>query len=472
MTTTAMLDDAWAALGGDPGAPATLTVTGGSGVDGRAAPVGGPAAVGSLATATAGAALLAAAELAEARRDTPAGGVRPALDAAHVAAAFTSERHVTLDGAAAGSALDPLSAFMATRDGWIRLHGNYPHHRAALVRALGHPRHGAAGVPAAVAERGAEELETAVVTAGGCAAALRDRDTWRDSDPGAAVAAAGLLNFEPGVARRVRGLPPLPGGAGPAQPLAGLRILDLTRVIAGPVGTRMLAALGADVLRVDPPLMAELPLLWLDGGVGKRSVHLQLRNRPDRERLHRLLDDADVLVTGYRVGALDSFGLSRETLQEKHPHLCTVRLSAWGERGPWASRRGFDSLVQSATGIAMETSPDGGLTPGTLPAQALDHGTGYLIAAAAMRALTLRALEGRASHAGVALARTAWWLLEQEGATVQGAPPPAGAETFMDTLDSPLGRVACVRPPGTLDGCPLRWATGPGVPGADAPYWR
>jgi crotonobetainyl-CoA:carnitine CoA-transferase CaiB-like acyl-CoA transferase len=472
MTATAMLEQAWAALEGDPDRPAGLTVTGGFGADGRATPLGGSAAaVGELASATAGAALLAAADLAEARGLGRAGGVGVALDAAHVAAAFTSERHVTLDGVTPGPTFDPLSAFMATRDGWIRLHANYPHHRAALVRALGHPRDGAAGVPAAVAERGAEELEAAVVNAGGCAAALRDRDAWRASEPGA-VAAAGLLDFEPGVAHSVRGLPPVPDGTGPERPMAGLRVLDLTRVIAGPVGTRTLAALGAQVLRVDPPLMAELPLLWIDGGVGKRSVHLQLRNRPDRERLHRLLDDTDVLVTGYRVGALDPFGLSRETLEEKHPHLCTVRLSAWGAHGPWAARRGFDSLVQSATGIALQVSPDGGLTPGTLPAQALDHGTGQLIAAAALRALTLRARDGRPCHVRVALARTATWLLDQEPPRQAGAPMPAEVGAYMDDLESPLGAVRCVRPPGTIDGRPLRWATGPAIPGADAPYWR
>jgi hypothetical protein len=466
MSATTMLDQAWAALGGEAGRPADLTVTGGHGQDGRSAPLAGPLAVGALATATAGAALLAAAELAEAR-----GGDRPhsTLDAAHAAVAFTSERHVLLDGAPAGAAFDPLPAFLPTRDGWIRLHANYPHHRAAIMRALGHPRQGVHGVPAAVAGRDAEELEIAVISAGGCAAAVRDVAVWRAGAAGAAVSSGGLLDFEPGVAHSVR--PPAPPPDGHGGPLSGLRVLDLTRVIAGPVGTRLLAALGAEVLRVDAPLMPELPLLWLDTGAGKRSTHLQLRNRPDRERLHRLLDDADVLVTGYRPTALDPFGLSRDVLAEKHPHLCTVTLSAWGDTGPWGTRRGFDSLVQSATGIALQTSPDGGLTPGALPAQALDHGTGYLVAAAALRALTLRAREQRASHARLALARTATWLLDQDRETTQDISMPGDGAPFCDLLHSGLGAVRAVRPPGALDGRPLRWATGPPVPGTHAPYW-
>ncbi len=462
MTPHTMLADAWRALGGDADHLDALRITGG---DDGAAPLGGLAATGALATATAGAALVAAAELAQART-----GARPdvALDAAHVAAAFTSERHVELDGASPGSAFDPLSAFLPVRDGWIRLHANYPHHRAAVMRALGHPRDGADGVAAAVAERDGEELETAIVNAGGCAAVVRDADTWRAHPAGAATTGGGLLDLEQGVAGIVAPLPPWTGGPGP---MAGLRVLDLTRVIAGPVGTRTLAALGAQVLRIDAPLMAELPLVWIDAGSGRRSAHLQLRNRPDRERLHRLLDDTDVLVTGYRPGALDVFGLSRDTLAEKHPHLCTVTLSAWGQTGPWATRRGFDSLVQAASGIAITASPDGGVTPGALSAQALDHGTGQLVAAAAMRVLSLRERDRRASHVRVALARTAAWLLDQDTAAGAGIRPPGDVSEYLDTLASPLGTIRVIRPPGTLDGRPLGWASGPPVPGADAPYW-
>ena len=128
-------------------------------------------------------------------------------------------------------------------------------------------------------------------------------------------------------------------------------MLDLTRVIAGPVAGRTLAALGAEVLRIDPPALPELPEAHLDTGPGKRSALLDLA---DAERREALLAGADVLLTGYRPGSLDRFGLDR------HPQLVHVSLSAWGTAGPWAGRRGFDSLVQVASGIAAAcAAPDG-----------------------------------------------------------------------------------------------------------------
>src|SRR5829696_4545822 len=186
----------------------------------------------------------------------------------------------------------------------------------------------------------ATDLETAIVAAGGCAAALRTEAEWRAHPAGASIAA------EPGVvqpqAEEVR--VERAGAAGAARPAAGVRVLDLTRVIAGPVAGRTLAALGAEVLRIDPPGLPELPEAHLDTGPGKRTALLDLA---DGQRREALLAGADVLLTGYRPGALDRF-----ELVERHPHLVHVSLSAWGHEGPWAQRRGFDSLVQVASGIA------------------------------------------------------------------------------------------------------------------------
>ncbi|EPH42811.1 putative CaiB/baiF CoA-transferase family protein C7orf10 like protein [Streptomyces aurantiacus JA 4570] len=194
-------------------------------------------------------------------------------------------------------------------------------------------------------------------------------------------------------------LPPLPSGdAGPLLPAAGLRVLDLTRVIAGPVATRTLALLGADVLRVDPPHLPELPDQHADTGFGKRSTALDLADRADRRAFEDLLAGADVVVTGYRPGTLDRFGLAPEALAERRPGLVVAQLSAWGTTGPWSGRRGFDSLVQAASGIAVtEGAPD---RPGALPAQALDHGTGHLLAAAVLRSLSERATEGAGGAGG------------------------------------------------------------------------
>ncbi|WP_320669305.1 CoA transferase [Patulibacter defluvii] len=454
------LDDAWAALGGAPEAVARLRIDGDRDPD--RAPLPGPLPVDALARATVGAALLAAAELAAARGAPPP---VPRLDAEHVAAAFVSERHLRLDGAVPGVPFDPLSRFLPAADGWVRLHANYDHHRAALLRALAVAAPD--DVPAAVAARPAREVEQAVVAAGGCAAAVRDRRTWDREPAAASLAAGGLLRREqrPAVDRP---LPPLPAGAPPAT---GLRILDLTRVIAGPIATRWLAALGADVLRIDRRDRPELPLQLLDTGAGKRSALLDLRDGDDRATLERLLAGADAVVHGYRPGALAAFGLDPPALAERHPQLVVATLSAWGDEGPWGTRRGFDSLVQAATGIALVCSPDGGATPGALPAQALDHGTGYLLAAAVLRGLAERARGAGPLHARLALARTADWLLD-----APRADPPAAAATvdpgcFRVDLASPFGVVSAIAPPGALDGRPLAWSRGPVPAGSDPPRW-
>ena len=245
----------------------------------------------------------------------------------------------------------------------------------------------AAAQPAAVA------VEEAIITAGGCAAAMRERAVWAAHPAGTAAAAASLITWgephHPGTG--------LPDGGSPARPAAGLRVLDLTRVIAGPIAGRTLAALGADVLRLDPPTIAELPGQHLDTDPGKRTALLDLA---DRERREALLAGADVLLCGYRPGALARFGLDGPALAERHPHIVQVSHSAWA--GPWEGRRGFDSLVQTACGIARRYA-DGAGNPGALPAQALDHGTGHLIAAAALTALARRA-RGEMIAPGAALA--------------------------------------------------------------------
>lgn len=454
-----MLAHAWGALGGTPAAAAQVELTGGGPYLPSALPVD------ELACATFATALLAAAELASARGRGRAPAV--SFDAAHVAAAFRSERFVRVDGETLGQLFDPMSSFMRAADGWVRLHGNYPHHRAALRRALGvGPDAGHEAVRQAVAARRAVDVEEAVVAAGGCAAAVRDPAAWVRHPQGAAVASQPLLDMAPGLAEA----PPLPPLADDAPPGAGLRVLDLTRVIAGPVATRFLAALGCEVLRVDPPGLPEIPLQAVDTGAGKRSTLLDLRDRADRATFEDLLAEADVLVQAYRPGALAAFGLDAASLAERHPGLTTVTLSAWGG-GPWAGRRGFDSLVQAATGIATTSAQPGSDAPGALPAQALDHGTGYLVAAAALRGLARRATEGRALHARLALARTAAWLLaagpRQSAASAEEVDPAP----FLEQLDSPLGTVTVVGPPGRLDGQPLRWARGPVALGADAPVW-
>ncbi len=438
-----MLAATWEALGGASSDLGRLEIVSGGSV------FGGPLQVEELMLASAGATLLAAVELAEARTGRAS---HARLDQDEVATAAVSQRHVRLDGASPGALFLPLSAFLRARDGWVRLHGNYPWHRRALLDGLGiaDPEH----VAAVVRDRDARDIEDAVVAVGGCAAAVRTEKAWAATEPGRAAARHRLVARDPGPS----GGRPL--AAVPAQgalPAAGLRALDLTRVIAGPVGTRMLAALGADVIRVHRPDRPELPVLALDGGLGKRWLPLDLRTTAGRAALEAELRRADVVVCGHRPGALDAFGLHPDALAERHAHLVCVGLSAWGESGPWGTRRGFDSLVQAATGIAETVRPATvEAAPGALPVQALDHATGYLVAAAALRGLTERVRTGAAPRARLALATTAHALLaagtrsEPEFHAVDPTP-------HLVELDHPDGRLQVVAPPGSLDGRPLRW---------------
>ncbi|MGW0821126.1 CoA transferase [Streptomyces sp. NPDC002845] len=452
---------AWTALGGDPALLRRVSTVVRDGTLEARLPVR------ELARACVGACGLAAAELGarrSGRRDVSGvPGVR--LDDGAVATAFVSERHLLVDGRAPVT-FAPLSRHWRTADGWVRTHANYPHHRARLLGALALAQDASVeAVAGCLAERSAAEVEDAVYAAGGLAVALRTAKEWAEHEQGRAVAAGPLVSREIVGAAPGRRL-----SDAPALPAEGIRVLDLTRVIAGPVATRTLAFLGADVLRLDPPGLPELPDQHTDTGFGKRSATLDLADRADRRAFEELLAEADVVVTGYRPGALDRFGLAPEALAERRPGLVVARLSAWGEDGPWAGRRGFDSLVQVATGIAAtEGSPQ---RPGSLPAQALDHGTGYLLAAAVLRSLTEQTAQGGTRFVQVALARTAAWLMS--GGTGRGG--PAGApydrpDPWLSETESPLGRLRYALPPVAFDGGPHDWSRPPGTWGADEARW-
>ncbi|MFD7772125.1 CoA transferase [Streptomyces sp. NPDC059787] len=449
------LDSVWSALGGDPALLPRVSAVERPGVPTARLPVR------ELARACVGACALAAAELGARRTG---GGEVPAVrvDDGAVATAFVSERHLLVDGRAPET-FAPLSRFWRTADGWVRTHANYPHHRARLLAALGVPEDPDA-VAAALAERSAREVEEAVYAAGGLAVALRTPEEWAAHAQGVEVAGRPLVERERLDSAPARVLAPV--GRDPLLPAAGLRVLDLTRVIAGPVATRTLALLGADVLRVDAPGLPEIADQHADTGFGKRSALLDLS--VGREVFEELLATADVVVTGYRPGALDRFGLTPRALAERRPGVVVAQLSAWGAYGPWGDRRGFDSLVQVATGVAaVEGSSTG--RPGVLPAQALDHGTGYLLAAGVLRALSEQAEGGGSRVVRVALARTAGWLLDGRGDA--GVPGDVPVGQWLAERDSPLGRLRYALSPVEFEGGPRDWARAPGCWGADSARW-
>ena len=361
---------------------------------------------------------------------------------------------------------DPIAGDYRASDGWIRLHTNAQRHRAAALRVLGTAAERDA-VAAAVATWEAQALEDAVVDAGGAAALMRTAEAWAAHPQGVALAAEPLVARSPGSA--LAG--PSTWDPDPARPLRGARILDLTRVLAGPVATRLLAGLGATVLRVDPPDWDE-PALEPDMTLGKRAARLDARAPDGAERLRELLASADAIVHGYRSDALEGLGLGEAERRAARPGLIDVSLDAYGFTGPWARRRGFDSLVQMSAGIAEHGMRAAGADrPVPLPVQALDHATGYLVAAAAIRAFADRARDGVGSTARLSLARTALEL-ERVRDLATAVEPGAPAEPLPSTpITTPWGPADLLEPPFVVEGVGVAWSEPPRPLGADAPRW-
>jgi hypothetical protein len=347
---------------------------------------------------------------------------------------------------------DPIAGDYRTRDGWIRLHTNAPHHRAAALSVLGSHTERKA-LQNTVAGWNADELESSIVEAGGCAAVMRDLESWSDHPQGRAVSQEPLILWrdhgltEPGNRRPV-----------PDRPLAGVKILDLTRVLAGPVAGRFLAAYGADVLRIDPPDWEE-PGVVPEVTLGKRCAGLDLKTPEDRDAFERLLTRTDVLLHGYRPEALVNLGYGPDVLRQVNPSAIDVSLNAYGWSGPWANRRGFDSLLQMSCGIAdygMRMS--GADRPVPLPVQALDHSTGYLMAAAILHALDERSRSGRVLSARLSLARTARLLGVSAQSGLKGYLPEQAGEDFDPQIENTAwGPAHRIRFPLEISGVAHSW---------------
>lgn len=425
-------------------------------------------AIGAMLQAALAAAALAASEVGKAR-----GGPRQQVSVAMADVLRESSGRFTLDGRTLPT-WDKLAGLYRTADGWVRLHTNFAHHRDRALALLGLPSGDEterAAVATALATWQAEAFETAAAAAGAVVAALRTPAQWAAHPQAAAVAGLPLVDITPidtATAGAVR--PWWPADAAIA-PLRGLRVLDLTRILAGPVAGRTLAAYGADVLLVNGPHLPNIDAI-AETSRGKLSAHLDLRDEAGRATLRALIAEADVVLQGYRPGALAARGFTHEAMAALRPGIVCVSLSAYGHAGPWAGRRGFDSLVQSATGLNIaEADAFGDEQPRALPLQALDYGAGFLLAFGALAALLRQRRDGGSWQVHVALAGVARWLATLPRVLDGPRCRPIDIDVALQTCDSGFGRLAAVPHAVRLSAFAPGWPRPSMPPGSHPPAW-
>jgi crotonobetainyl-CoA:carnitine CoA-transferase CaiB-like acyl-CoA transferase len=423
--------------------------------------------IGAAAQATV-AAVSAAAAAVHRRRGGPEQAARVAMR--HAALDFHSEHYLRLHGAEPPNPWDSIAGTYPCGDGRVvRLHTNFPHHRAGVLSLLGCEGRREA-VRMALGGWAGFDFEDAAAAAGLCVTAMRSFAEWDAHPQGAATAGLPPLRIE-----RIADAPPTPLPPLASRPLEGFRVLDLTRVIAGPVCGRTLAAHGAEVLHISAAHLPSFENLLVDTGRGKRSAMLDLRGTGGRDRLRSLAAGADVFLQGYRPGAIAGHGFSAAEVAALRPGIVCTSLSAYGEVGPWGGRRGFGSLVQTASGLNVaEAEAAGAAPPKPLPCQALDHASGYLLALGTLAALLQRAEAGGSWHVRVSLASTGAWLRglgRLRDAFAVPAPRFEEIGEFVEESESGWGRLVALRHSGRLDATPPRWAL-PSVPlGTHEPAW-
>lgn len=451
MTPFDILQSLWRSVGQTPDALEDVALTGSE--------PGLPSSfrAGAAAQASIAAAALAAAELWRLRTGRCSS---IAVDMAHACAEVRSDHYVRIDGEKPPEPWDKIAGLYPCRDGFVRIHTNFPHHRDGILGLLG-CEYSREAVGAALKAWDRVAFETACAEAGMVASALRTFVEWDAHPHAAALARLPLVAIE-----KIGAAPPEPLPPG-ARPLAGVRVLDLTRIIAGPVAGRTLAAHGADVLLITAPHLPAIDTLVIDTGRGKRSARLDLRGENDNARLRALVADGDVFLQGYRPGGLAALGFSPDECARLRPGIVYVSLSAYGHEGPWAGKRGFDSLVQAATGFNLaEGEAFGDGKPKVFPTQILDHAAGMLLAFGAMTALARRAEQGGSWHVRVSLAGVAHWL-RSLGRLPDGFaahdPTFDDVAPFLERTATPFGQVTAVRHAGRVAETPPFWAL-PTVP--------
>lgn len=373
--------------------------------------------------------------------------------------ALRSSRYMRIAGQPPEREHAPLMRYYQVKDGrWIFLHANFPNLKAAALKLLG-AKDDPADVARAAAGWAGEALETALHENGACGSYVRTHAEWDAHPHAAAVAGLPVLEIS-----KVGDAPPrpLPGGD---RPLAGLRVLDLTRVIAGPTCARTLAEHGADILKIARQGLADSGQLDYDTGIGKLSAYLDLREKDQHAKLVELARTADIFSQSYRPGTLAGRGFSPEALAEIRPGIVYVTLSAWGHDGPWRLRRGYDTVVQSATGWGQANGDANG--PKLMPVSAIDYVSGNLLAFGAMVALYRRATEGGSWLVRTSLAQTGKWTVDRgvlapaEYAKAPEELPAATIAGLCAEMDSPMGRFGYLKPVVQMSETPTRWVRPP-----------
>ncbi|NUR13685.1 MAG: CoA transferase [Bradyrhizobium sp.] len=446
-----ILEKIWTSAGGDAAALERVRLTGEE-----------PQIPSSFRVAVAGQTTIAAAGLAAAEIWRLRSGQTQdvSVDMRHAVAECRSERYLRLDDKPPPPAWDAIAGVYKTGDNrFVRCHTNFPHHRDAVCKVLAcEPER--EKVQAALMQWRGEEFETAAYAAGGVVALMRSYDEWSALPQAHALAQLPLISIE-----KIGEASPKPWPQESSKgdrPLSGLRVLDLSRVIAGPVAGRMLAAHGADVLLVSGPKLPAIPWLTIDTGRGKLTTFIELKSEPGRALLRELLEDADIVSQGYRPRALAALGFSPEDAAKINPGIIYVTLSAYGHIGPWAERRGFDSLVQTTTGFNHAEGQAAGIDgPKELPAQMLDHATGYLMAFGAMMAKARQARDGGSWHVRVSLAQTGRWLWNlgrlDGGLNTPDLTGEVVHAAFIESMPSGFGMLKAVRHSALLSRTPAQW---------------
>src|SRR5579863_510405 len=455
-----ILADLWTLAGGEPSALDAVTLTG------EEPQLPSSFRVAAAAQTSVAAAALAAAEIWKLRSGQDQ---KIAVDMRHAVVECRSERYLRLDGNPPPPAWDAIAGVYKTRgQRFVRLHTNFPHHRDAVCRVL-NCKAERDEVQAALMQWDAEAFETAAYQAGGVVAMMRSYDEWSATPQGNALAALPVMTIE-----KIGEAAPKRWALG-KRPLSGLRVLDLSRVIAGPVAGRTLAAHGADVLLISGADLPAIPWLTIDTGRGKLTTFIDLKRDEGREQLKALLAEADIFSQGYRPQALADLGFSAQEAARINPGIIFVSLSAYGHVGPWASRRGFDSLVQTSTGFNHAEGVAAGVDgPKELPAQILDHATGYLMAFGAMMAKARQSREGGSWHVRVSLAQTGRWIwnlgrvaggLKTEDLKGDAIRP------FVEQVESGFGSLQAIRHAAQFSQTPAFWSR-PAMPlGSHPPQW-